>query len=72
MKWRMPDHSIIVTEINVGENNDHVSEGACLNREQANTSGKKYSFDNMPVNLMKSGPQAKNDRNSVSVIGTII
>ena len=47
----MPDHSIIVTEINVAETNDYISEYVCPNREQANTSGKKCSFGNMPVIL---------------------
>jgi len=54
MKRRMSDHLIIVTEINVGETNDYVSEDVCPNREQVNTSDKRYSFDNMPFNFMKS------------------
>ena len=51
----MPDHSIIVLEITVAEANDNVIEDGCLNREHANTSSEKYSFDNMPVNLIQFG-----------------
>ena len=53
-KCRRPDNSIIVIEVNAGETNGYVSEDVRPNREQANRSGKKYSFDKMPVNLMKS------------------
>jgi len=41
----MPDHSITVTEIKFGETNDYVPEDVCPNREQANTSCKKYNFE---------------------------